>query len=63
MAHTATIRNWTIVHTEDAMFLKGHAFGHINPEYAKDNDLILTSSIIGGGEGFVITHCGSYKVE
>ena len=63
MNFTATLKNWTIVKAGDSLFLKGNAFGHINPDYAEDGDLIVTSAILAGRDGYVVTCCGSYKVE
>lgn len=60
---TATLKNWTFININGQMFLKGHAFHHINPDYASDGDLIVTSAVIDGGSGIVITQCGSYRVD
>lgn len=62
MTHTATLKNWTFVRANGKMFLKGNAYNHINPDYASDGDLIVTSAVIVGQDGFIVTQCGSYVV-
>lgn len=63
MTITATIRNWTIVKAQGSMFLKGYAFGHVNPDYAADGDLIVTSQIWSGQNGHILCADGLYKLE
>lgn len=63
MQITATIKNWTIVKVNSSSYIKGEAFNHINPEYAEDGDLILTSRILDGQGGFIHTECGVYKIN
>lgn len=63
MKITAEIKNWTIVKADGGLYIKGHAFSHINPDYAEDGDLILTSRIVNGQDGYIQTECGVYKIS
>jgi hypothetical protein len=63
MIVTATLKNWTIVKAGGSLYLKGYAYNHVNPDYAKNGDLILSSQIWEGLGGFVYCADGLYKLE
>jgi len=62
----ATLKNWTVVKAQGAMYLKGQAYGHINPDYASDGDVVMTSRVwtkVGGHPNHIYCDDGVYKLE
>lgn len=63
MTITATLKNWTVLKAGGNMYLKGQAFSHVNPDYANDGDVIITSVVWEGRDGYVYCADGMYKLE
>ena len=67
MQYTAIIRNWTVVKTltngETHLYIKGNIYEDKRESFSEDGDLVVTSAIILGQDGYVQTYDGVFKLE